>query len=168
MSKNISKEIIIILLLCLAIILVMFALLYSYIPMNIMLPEPISYTTPQDIQEELKTTSQVDEDEVILTYTLDTDDLNNYQRINDYRPGKTNPFSTYKTQDEEKPDEEGNTTGTTSGGTSSGSSSSGSSSSSSGKTTTKSGTSTNTVDKSTPIEPGSVNPGNYTNNKGLK
>ena len=53
MAKTIIKEIIIMLLLCLAIILVLGVLLYEYVPSNKIIPEEVSYTTPQDIQEEL-------------------------------------------------------------------------------------------------------------------
>ena len=49
MAKTIIKEIIIMLLLCLAIILVLGVLLYEYVPSNKLIPEEVSYTTPQDI-----------------------------------------------------------------------------------------------------------------------
>ena len=51
MAKKIIKEIIIMLLLCLAIILILGVLLYEYVPSNKIIPEEVSYTTPQNIQE---------------------------------------------------------------------------------------------------------------------
>ena len=151
MTKNIFKEIIIVLLLCLAIILILGVLLYDYVPANKEIPAEIAYSTPQKVKEELKSVNGVDEDEVILTYKIDETDLYNYQRINDYKPGKTNPFSTYKTQSVENKSTNGNNT----------------QQSSSGQVTN---TTTNTVNTTTTntTEPGTVNPGNYTQNKGLK
>ena len=54
MAKNIIKEIIIMLLLCLAIILILGVILYEYVPSNKILPEEVSYVTPQNIKEELR------------------------------------------------------------------------------------------------------------------
>ena len=130
MAKNIVKEIIIILLLCLAIILILGILLYEYIPMSKTVPNPVSYTTPEEVQQELSSSSEVDNSQIIMTYEVDSTDLNNYERINDYQPGKANPFSSYETSGE-------NTTsnGSSTGGSNSSSGSSNSSSSSSNTTT---------------------------------
>ena len=97
MAKKVIKEIIIMLLLCLAIILILGVLLYEYVPSNKIIPDEVSYTTPQDIKEELSKGEGVEDDQVILTYSIDATDLNNYERINTYVPGKTNPFSSYDT-----------------------------------------------------------------------
>ena len=97
MAKKVIKEIIIMLLLCLAIILILGVLLYEYVPSNKIIPDEVSYTTPQDIKEELSKGEGVEDDQVILTYSKDATDLNNYERINTYVPGKTNPFSSYDT-----------------------------------------------------------------------
>ena len=126
MAKNIIKEIIIILLLCLAIILILGILLYEYAPMSKTIPNPVSYTTPGEVQQELATSSDVDESQIIMTYEVDSSDLRNYERINDYQPGKANPFSSYTTSGE-------NTT--TGGASTGGSSSTGSSTSGSTNTT---------------------------------
>lgn len=126
MAKNIIKEIIIILLLCLAIILILGILLYEYAPMSKTIPNPVSYTTPEEVQQELATSSDVDESQIIMTYEVDSSDLRNYERINDYQPGKANPFSSYTTSGE-------NTT--TGGASTGGSSSTGSSTSGSTNTT---------------------------------
>lgn len=119
MAKNVIKEIIIILLLCLAIILILGVLLYEYVPSNKVLPEQVSYVTPQNIKEELQNVDGVDEEKVIMTYELDQADLNNYQRINDYKPGKTNPFSSYETQTQSTENTTGNTQTTTNNSTTS-------------------------------------------------
>lgn len=125
MAKNIIKEIIIMLLLCLAIILILGVILYEYVPSNKILPEEVSYVTPQNIKEELKSTDSIEEDKVILTYEIDESDLANYQRIKDYKPGKVNPFSTYEEKTEENQSQNGqNTTNNNSGSTNSDNSSS--------------------------------------------
>ena len=128
------------------------------------IPEEISYKTPQNVKEKLVSIEGVDEDKVILTYQLDQTDLYNYQRINEYKPGKSNPFSTYETQKEETTNGNGTNSGSSSAGgtsSSSGSSTSSNSSSSSKKTT---GDSTYTA----PTSQGGVNPGTYTNKSGTK
>lgn len=120
MAKNIIKEIIIMLLLCLAIILILGVILYEYVPSNKILPEEVSYVTPQNIKEELKNSDSIEEDKVILTYEIDESDLTNYQKIKDYKPGKVNPFSTYEEKTEENQTQNGqNTTNNNSGSTNS-------------------------------------------------
>ena len=136
MAKNVIKEIIILLLLCLAIILLLGILLYEYVPMSKTVPNPVSYTTPEDVQQELAASSNVDNSQIILTYEVDSTDLNNYERINDYQPGKANPFSSYETSGENT-----TTNGSATGGSSS---SSGSSSSNSNNTNTSSSGNTTT------------------------
>ena len=125
MAKNIIKEIIIMLLLCLAIILILGVILYEYVPSNKILPEEVSYVTPQNIKEELKNSDSIEEDKVILTYEIDESDLTNYQKIKDYKPGKVNPFSTYEEKTGENQTQNGqNTTNNNSGSTNSDNSSS--------------------------------------------
>ena len=93
MAKSIIKELIIVLLLCLAIIIVLGILLYEYVPMAKTLPNQVSYTTPQDAKEELAEASEVDESQVVMTYEVNSADLNNYKKVQKYKPGKANPFS---------------------------------------------------------------------------
>ena len=97
MAKKVIKEMILILLLCLAIILVLGLLLYEYVPTGKIIPEEVSYTTPSEIKEEINKGENVEDEQVILTYSVDSTDLRNYERINTYVPGKTNPFSSYDT-----------------------------------------------------------------------
>ncbi len=96
MSKKIIKEIIIALLLCLAIILLLGILLYDYVPMTKTIPNPVSYSTPDSVKQELADSEKLDESKVIMTYEVDSTDLNNYKKIQDYKPGKANPFSSYE------------------------------------------------------------------------
>lgn len=96
MTKKVIKELIITLLLCLAIILLLGILLYDYVPMAKTIPSPVSYTTPENVKKELADATTVDESKIILTYEVDATDLSNYARIQDYKPGKANPFSSYE------------------------------------------------------------------------
>lgn len=143
MTKSIFKEIIIVLLLCLAIILVLGIILYEYVPISKTVPSEVAYTTPEEAQKELVAAGSVDQNEIVMTYEVNSDDLNTYRRIQDYKPGKANPFSSYQSSTGEG---EGNTTGgsssSSSAATSSGASSAqagSSSSSSTGETSNTSG-----------------------------
>lgn len=96
MAKTIIKEIIIALLLLLAIIIVLGILLYDYVPMTKTIPAAVSYTTPQEVKQELVET------ETVLEMTgsdegmgIDATDLDNYKITRDYKPGKANPFASY-------------------------------------------------------------------------
>ena len=124
MAKSIVKELIIVLLLCLAIIIVLGILLYEYVPMAKTLPNQVSYTTPQDAKEELAEASEVDESQVVMTYEVNSADLNNYKKVQKYKPGKANPFSSY----EQSTSGTNTTENGSSGSTDSGNSNSGSSS----------------------------------------
>ena len=126
MAKSIAKEIIITLLLCLAILLVLAVLLYSYIPNNKTIPELVSYTAPQEAKQVLEETD-IDSSQVILTYEINSSDLSTAQRTNDYNPGKVNPFSTYKVEQQPTDGGTSSTPGTSPKSSTSGNSSSSSS-----------------------------------------
>ena len=145
MAKTIIKELIIALLLCLAIILILGILLYEYVPIAKTIPNTVSYTTPEDVKQELLTAESIDENKVILTYEVDTTDLNNYKKINDYKPGKANPFSTYVVTENTENSEQTNTTGTTNNSASSNSNNTTSSNGSQNTTNNNSGATDNTT-----------------------
>ena len=145
MAKKVIKEIIIMLLLCLAIILILGVLLYEYVPSNKIIPDEVSYTTPTAVQEELSKSEDVEGDEVILTYSVDSTDLDNYERINTYVPGKPNPFSPYETSGEDT-NQSGSSTGSSNSGTST---STGNNNSGSSNTSTSTGGSAYYPDKGT-------------------
>lgn len=155
MAKNIIKEIIIMLLLCLAIILVLGVLLYEYVPSNKIIPDEVSYTTPENIKEELSKSEGVDDEQVILTYSIDATDLNNYERINTYVAGKPNPFSSYDTSSSSGEDTEQN------------GSSNGSSSKNPG-TSNSSGSSNNSGSSGSNSNSGTSSGGTYLPDKGTK
>lgn len=120
MAKKIIKEIIIFLLFTLAIILVLGVLLYEYVPSNKIIPEKISYTTPEKVKTELQTVvdeskdEEEEEKELYIDYHIDSTQINNYQKIQEYVPGRKNPFAAVeKTENTESTD---NTTNSASNG----------------------------------------------------
>ncbi len=128
MAKNIIKEITIILLLTLAIILIMGVLLYGYSPSGKILPETVSYTTPEEAKQEIAQEGDADANQIVMTYEVTASDLKNYQRTNEYVQGKRNPFASIPTE------EDSNTSTSNSSGGSSSSSSSNSNSNSNSTT----------------------------------
>ena len=135
MAKSIIKELIIVLLLCLAIILVLGILLYEYVPMTKTIPNEVSYATPENVKQELLSSSDVDDSQIIMTYEINSDDLSNYRRVQDYVPGKANPFSSYETKEEDEEENgssDGNSTNNDSSTTDSGTENDDSSSNSGG------------------------------------
>lgn len=122
MAKTIIKELIIVLLLCLAIILVLGILLYEYVPMSKTVPTPVSYNAPEGIKKELSTIEQTEEQSIYESYEINESDLNNYKRTKDYKPGKVDPFSAYQsnTANEQNGSNAGNngaSNGSSNGGT---------------------------------------------------
>lgn len=159
MAKSIIKEIIIMLLICLAIILILGILLYEYVPASKTMPNEVSYTTPSDVKEELLSSADVDDSQIIVTYEVNQDDLNNYKKVQNYKPGKANPFDSGETTDSS------NATNTTNGNSSAGNSNNGNTgSSSTGNTSagSQTGGSSNTDSNTT------TSGGSYFPDKGTK
>ena len=94
MVKSILKEIIIILLLLTAIILALGIFFYDYIPTNKTVPSVETYSTAQNIKVELDEPI-TEEEKVLVTYEITTDDLKTYEKKGNYEKGKANPFSPY-------------------------------------------------------------------------
>ena len=85
------------LLLTLAIILILGILLYDYVPNSKVMPEPVAYSTPENVKQEILESAGVDENQVILTYEIDSTELKNDKKVNNYKTGNSNPFSSYET-----------------------------------------------------------------------
>lgn len=98
MAKNIMKELIIILLLALAIILLLGVILYDYVPSNKIVPEKVSYSPPEEIKQELENIIADSSYEEPQTYTIEAEDLSNYKKIQEYVPGRKNPFASTNTE----------------------------------------------------------------------
>lgn len=99
MVKNIIKEIIIILLMTLAIILILGVILYDYVPANKIVPEEVSYSPPEALEQELNDNTNDMTSGDLPTYTITDNELSNYKKIQEYVPGKKNPFASIATND---------------------------------------------------------------------
>ena len=113
MAKSIFKEILIILLVCVAIVLLMAVIFYNYIPTNKVIPAKVTaYQLPQNVEEIINETTIDSFDSSSINYTIDDSDLTRYEQVQSYNPGKADPFSAYT----EEPT--GNTNETNNDGTS--------------------------------------------------
>lgn len=93
MFKSVIKEILIMLLLCVAIVLILGVIFYNYIPTNKAIPNKLAaYTTPENVKTEIEEEVEAAEKEEI-TYQIDGTDLKLYKATHVYTTGKTNPFS---------------------------------------------------------------------------
>ncbi len=165
MAKKIIRELIIMLLLCIAVILLFGVVLYAYTPGNKTMPEKVSYTIPADVKKELEEDASGKNSQVILTYQIDSNDLTNYQRTKDYTPGKPNPFSSYKPE-EKTNSKDSNTTNTGTSSTTTGTTTNTTSSTTTNITTTNSTTSSSTTNTNTKTDSSDTSP--YTHDKGTK
>lgn len=95
MTKNIIKESAIVLLMLLVVALLLGILFYDYIPMNKTIPAKVEeYKVSAELEEELGKEALKENETIVKTYTVDSSDLEIYQKENDYDIGKKNPFST--------------------------------------------------------------------------
>lgn len=148
MTKNIFKEIIIILLLTLAIILLLGVLLYDYVPMNKVVPEKVTYVATEDVKNAISDSEIGQSNEVIQTYEVTATDLKNYKKGNEYKSGRKNPFAPVTS------DGTSGSTGISNGGTSTGSGeSSNNNGNTSSSTNTNTSSSTNSNSSSTNYYP---------------
>lgn len=133
MVKSVFKELVIVLLLCLAIVLILGILFYEYIPIGKEIPEQINYSTSETVTKQIEEADELEKEDgknSTATEDIKSDDLNNYRRTQDYVPGKANPFAAYDTSSEST------TNGSSTGSSSSSSTNGGGSSSTSGSTST--------------------------------
>lgn len=91
--KSIIKEILIILLLCLAICLVLGVIFYDYIPTNKVVPSTVeAYKTSNTIKDEI-TQEIVDYPKQNITLEITDSDLKVHKQDHKYESGKVNPFA---------------------------------------------------------------------------
>lgn len=95
MIKTILKEIIIMILLCVAILFILSVLFYDYNPINKIVPNKIAYSVPENIKNELTEEEEIENKLVVenKVYTIQGSDLNLYKKTNTYNPSKENPFA---------------------------------------------------------------------------
>lgn len=95
MTKTIIKEVIITLLMCVVILLILAVVFYDYNPLNKVIPNRISYATPNEVQEEIAegNVASVLDDSYNVVYSIDNADLQKYKKSSRYVPGKEHPFT---------------------------------------------------------------------------
>ena len=97
MTKQVTKQILIILLACIAIVLILALIFYQYIPSNKIVPAKVqAYTTPESIKSEIE--DSLNEQSVMAQselYEITDSDLENYKSNKSYNPGKSDPFASY-------------------------------------------------------------------------
>ena len=118
---NWIKELIISLLVCLLVLIGLSFLFYNFIPNNKVIPEKIEYKASDEIKKELNSEVDNSSDKIIKTYEITASDLEQYQKNNEYNPGKKNPFAPISQESTE--DNTTDSDGTNSGGSSNGGSS---------------------------------------------
>lgn len=94
---KIIKEIIIMLLVCLAGMLLFAVVLYEYIPNRKEVPEIAQYNPSEKIKELKADDIDKKNETIIKTFEVTSSDLANYKVANDYVAGKSNPFGSGKT-----------------------------------------------------------------------
>lgn len=111
MLKSVFKEIIIVLLLLLILILLLGILFYDYMPNSKTVPAKVQeYALEEIVKQELEENLNNKSEEIVKTYQLDSVDIENYERTNDYNKGKVNPFAEYSTGTEGTTDNAGDNT----------------------------------------------------------
>lgn len=111
MVKSIIKEIFIIILLIIAILFVLAVLFYDYRPSTKNISSISSkYNLPAEMQEELEQTITTTQN-IVKTYKVDSDDLYNYQKSDDYEKGNINPFGAISSNTVDTTDEKTDTGG---------------------------------------------------------
>lgn len=94
MIKTFFKEMIIILLLCVAILILLSVIFYDYNPISKVVPNKIAYSTPKDVREELEEESVGNTISIEnKVYQIEGSDLNIYKSSKSYNPGKRDPFT---------------------------------------------------------------------------
>lgn len=93
--KAILKEILIMLLLCVAIILILGVIFYNYMPFKKVIPSKVeAYVTPNNIKNEINE-EIVEYPKENVTFEITDSDLTLYKQSQSYSPGKSNPFADY-------------------------------------------------------------------------
>ena len=96
MQKSIVKQVIIILLACVAILLALALILYQYVPNNKTIPLKVEpYSAPENIKTEISETTQQELNGQVEMYEITDEDLEMYRSTKSYNPGKSDPFVAY-------------------------------------------------------------------------
>jgi len=93
MFKSIFKEMIIMLLILVLVVLFFAIILYDYSPAQKTIPAQLAeYKLPADVEKELAESAVEEPQNIVKTYKIDEEDLDSYEKTEEYDRGKINPF----------------------------------------------------------------------------
>ena len=96
MQSSIFKQVVIVILACIAILLALALILYQYIPSNKVIPSKVeAYTMPENIKSEISDSTQQELNGKAEIYEITDADLDMYKSSKSYNPGKSDPFAGY-------------------------------------------------------------------------
>lgn len=109
-AKNIFKEFFLLMLILTAITLVFLIILYGYSPTKKIVPNKISYQTPENINAEIQSVADTETSTPLtITYELDETQINNSKKAGSYNSGKQNPFAKPEVEEGQNTEDSGNT-----------------------------------------------------------
>lgn len=114
---KVIKEIVIMLLVCLVTMLLFAVIFYNYLPARKIIPEVTTYSASDTVKELLADNIDSTDSNILLTfegneYEVTKSDLNNYETVKKYVPGKSNPFAAIKSDVESSDENNDNKTST--------------------------------------------------------
>lgn len=93
---KIFREIILTIIPSIAVILILVGIvLYNFNPTASSIPEVPEYFTSSEVDTVINQSNTEDKKEILKTYSVSQSQLNTYEQVNSYIPGKAHPFSTY-------------------------------------------------------------------------
>lgn len=103
------KEVAIYILIIALIVLIFGILFYEQLPTNKLVPIASEYALPENLENVLEDTlSDKGDQEVLVTYTVEQNDLDKYKESDQYDPGKIDPFADYSTGEDNSGDNNNN------------------------------------------------------------
>ena len=90
---EIMKDVATTVLILICLLFVLAICFYDKISLSKVVPETEEYNLTNKMKEELNSNELEDAKEVVVSYYLDSKDLNKYEESKDYDKGKSNPFS---------------------------------------------------------------------------
>ena len=91
--RNIWRDLFISLLIVTFIILIIFIVSYNKLSINKIIPQSEDYQMPEKMQNDMKEDRLEEAKEIVTTYYLDSSDLKKFEKTQEYKKGKANPFA---------------------------------------------------------------------------
>ncbi len=95
--RNIWRDLFISLLIVIFVILIIFIISYNKLSINKIIPQSEDYQMPQTMQNDMKEDKLEEAQEIVTTYYLDSSDLRKFEKTQEYKKGKANPFAEIST-----------------------------------------------------------------------